>query len=311
MLRFKNVVLALAKGVGVFAVLRSRTRGRLRVLCYHSVVADQTPIDPRANIAVTVSQFEQQLAFLKREWLPITLADLLAVLRGESPLPERAVLVTFDDGFKNNFTLAAPLLKKYAVPATIFLTTGLIGTDGMLWTQEVVERHRHLTANFNTKPTATLKRLPNAERLAYLEQLRSESRLVIDTHWQRELYALMNWDDVRVLSQFGIDVGSHSVSHPILASLTPEDLEREVVESRATIERETGTSCLAIAYPNGGESDFNAAVIEACLRCGYQAGFNLSGRRNPQPASMSPMSIDRICITRDLSQIEFEYALVK
>ena len=306
----KRSVLTVAKFCGLFAVMRRLVRKRLLVLCYHSVISDDSPQDPRTNIAVTTRQFESQLQILHSCWRLVSLAELDAALHGTVELPNYSVMVTFDDGFRNNVTLAAPLLRQYGISATVFLTTGFIGTTNMLWTQEVTERQRHLRIDVaHHRSPSRLKRLPNAERLAYLDELRVNSNLAMDSQWQRELYSFMDWNEARQLRSFGIDIGAHSVSHPILSSLSPDGLRQELSDCKAKIEHETGTPCFAIAYPNGGEADFNEAVMEECRKLGFRIGFNLLGRRNPLLRDINPLSINRVCVTRDISLIEFERML--
>jgi len=304
--------------------MRRVLRKRLLVLCYHSVISDDSPQDPRTNIAVTTQQFESQLQILRKHWRPISLAELDAVIQGAGDLPDYSVLVTFDDGFRNNITHAAPLLKKHGIPAIAFLATGLIGTSDMLWTQEVAERHRYQKERYRYQNTPSselrvqpprrwlpekLKRFPNIERLEYIDYLRAHSELVVDSDWQRELYSFMDWNEVRQLRTFGIDVGAHTVSHPILSSLSPDEIRQELSVCKAKIEQETGTPCHTIAYPNGGEADFTVAIMEECRKLGFRIGFNLFGRRNPPFKEMNPLSVNRVCVTRDVSLIEFERML--
>jgi len=306
----KCCALTVTKHFGLFAMMRRQVRKRLLVLCYHSVISDDAPRDSRTNIAVTSWQLESQLQILRSHWTPISLAELDAVLQGLLELPDFSVFVTFDDGFRNNLTHAAPLLKKYGIPATVFLTSGLIGTTDMVWTQEVAQRQRHLRSDtVKARSTAELKRLPNAERLQYIDGLRANSELVINSDWQRELYAFLDWDDVRQLRSFGLDVGAHTVSHPILSSLASDEVRHELSASKAKIEAETGQPCFAMAYPNGGKTDFTPAIVDDCRNLGFKIGFNLFGRRNPPLCEMNPLSINRICITRDVSRIEFERIL--
>ena len=290
--------------------MRRIVRKRLLVLCYHSVISDDAPPDSRTNIAVTSHQFESQLQILQSRWKPISLAELDAALQGNTELPDYSVFVTFDDGFRNNVTHAAPLLRQYDIPAIMFLTSGLTGTTDMLWTQEVVERQRHLRSDVvKIRSTSELKRLPNAERLAYLDELRANSELVINSDWQRELYTLMDWDEVRQWRSFGIDIGTHTVSHPILSSLSPDEVRQQLAACKTKIEQETGTPCFAIAYPNGGEADFNAEIMDECRKLGFRIGFNLFGRRNPPLRTINSLSVNRVCVTRDVSLIEFERML--
>ena len=306
----KRSVLTAAKSCGLFAVMRRFVRTRLLVLCYHSVISDDSPQDPRTNIAVTTRQFESQLQILQSRWNPISLAELDVAIKNTTELPNYSVMVTFDDGFRNNVTLAAPLLRQYGIPAIVFLTTGYIGTTNMLWTQEVTERQHHLRIDVShPRSLSRLKQLPNAERLAYLDELRANSKLALDSPWQRELYSFMDWDEARQLRSFGIDIGAHTVSHPILSSLLPEGVRQEISACKAKIEQEIGTPCFAIAYPNGGVADFNEVIVEECRKLGFRIGFNLLGRRNPLLRDINPLSINRVCVTRDVSLIEFERML--
>ncbi|MGL6194523.1 MAG: polysaccharide deacetylase family protein [Thermoguttaceae bacterium] len=301
--------LSVSKSVGYFNRKKEKLAKRLVVLCYHSIVSENSPLNQRTNIAVTTTIFEQQLALLKKEWFPISLADLKEALLNGKTLPNHSVLITFDDGFRNNLTLAAPLLKKYEIPAVVFLTTGLIGTDQLLWTQEVAERQRRSHAQII--PTSELKRLPNSERLAYLENLRQNSTLEISEDWQRELYTFLNWDEVRQIRNFGVDIGAHTVSHPILTSLSQEELHQELIKSKQKIESEIDAECFTIAYPNGGQDDINDTVLNECKNCGFQLGFNLYNCRNLPQSEINPLSINRICVTRDLEMLKLEYLLVK
>jgi len=136
MIRFlKYALLRGEQMFGSFQRNRERSTYRLLVLCYHSVVSDGSPVNSRTNIAVSASEFEKQIALIRNHWNPVSLAEVKSACFSatKSPLVEYSVLVTFDDGFRNNLTLAAPILKKYAVPAVVFLTTGLIEGSELLW----------------------------------------------------------------------------------------------------------------------------------------------------------------------------------
>jgi len=235
-------------------------------------------------------------------------------------LPDYSVLVTFDDGFRNNYTLAAPILKKYGVPAIVFLTTGLIGNNELLWPQEVRERIIDGTTNKSRngtqcnddlaeKAVAKCKKMSHEERMIYLVELRKSTTLNLEEPWKKELYEFMSWDEVRQIREFSVELGGHAVSHPILSSLAPEKLRDELRFCKEKIESETGEECYSFAYPNGEETDFNETVIEEAKQAGFRIAFNLYERRNP--VVLNPMSIDRLCVTRDLSLLEFEKLLSK
>src|ERR1019366_3606901 len=114
--------------------LRWLHRRHLLIVTYHGVIT--APKDP-LGYAVHVTEFEQQIAILSRYFRPISLTDLVGAVEKNKKLPDRAVLVTFDDGYRNNLTHASPILRRHGVPAVIHVATGYIGTDRILWVEEI------------------------------------------------------------------------------------------------------------------------------------------------------------------------------
>jgi len=262
---------------------------------------------------------------LARHFCPVSIHDVLDWHEGRSPLPRHAVLVTFDDGYRNNLTLAADVLERHGVPAVIHVSTGYIGQQRVLWTQEVNElvlRWPGKTiplvgegANADV-PAAELqrqqlanhvrglcKRLSDGERREYLDRLRSAQTIDFASE-HAELFEFLSWDEVRSLSRRGFAIGSHTVEHPILTRLSQSELAHELVDSKRRIETETGAECRWIAYPNGGPNDFSSAVLVAAKRAGYRLGFTLTENYNgPVPDALA---ITRISIPGHLPRAVFE-----
>jgi peptidoglycan/xylan/chitin deacetylase (PgdA/CDA1 family) len=205
--------------------------------------------------------------------------------------------VTFDDGYRNNLTHAAPLLQRHGVPAVFNVTTGYIGTGQPLWTDEVVERIVSVQGDevplpdgsSVQRPGATsallrlahrarqlCKRVPDAQRRRYLATLRELSPYPVGA--DRERLAFLTWDEVRTLARRGFEIGSHTVDHPILSRLRPEELAWQLATSRTTVERETGRPCTCIAYPNGEPADIPGDIEHAARRAGYRMGLTISNR---------------------------------
>ena len=215
--------------------------------------------------------------------------------------------MTFDDGYRNNLEVAAPELARRGIPALVAVTTDLLGSDRLLWPQELDERvlrwpERELPLPDGSSrpwpPTATAreafasslrercKRLPSDARHDYLERLRRHE-LELDP-WQRELYDFLTWDEVRELAGRAWTIASHTATHPILTQVSASHLEQELQRSRDRIEREVGVDCRALVFPNGGRRDVNAAVLAATGAAGYELGFVLTGGRNRRrPANPS------------------------
>ncbi|MDR0609739.1 MAG: polysaccharide deacetylase family protein [Planctomycetaceae bacterium] len=302
------------------------TRRRLLGLCYHSVVSDNSPQnDARTRIAVTITNFEEQLKELRKHWTPVSLTQIRNAVDQKIPLPDRAVHVSFDDGYKNNLTFAAPLLARYEIPATIFITTNLIATQRQLiWALEIHERLVRLSDSkieiggtaYSLHPQETpqrteeslqlltqIKRLPVEERENLLHFLRDRTEIDFTPFWKRELYDFLDWDELRLLHRQGIEIGAHTLSHPVLSSLHQTELERELRESKECLERELGVECDALAYPFGSVYDFSERVIETAQRIGFRLAFTLQDCRNATVPDA--MRIHRICIHREHSLASF------
>jgi peptidoglycan/xylan/chitin deacetylase (PgdA/CDA1 family) len=316
--------LATARVLGVHRALHRAGRHRLLVLCYHSVVEDARRWDGyRARLAVGLAEFRQQLEFILRHFHPIAADDLLGFLAGRQPLPPHPVLITFDDGLRNNLTHAAPLLERLGVPALVFVTSGLIGGRELLWTHELDERILQWPGDRCPLPAqlpavrlpagparwrvaaqvgAVCKRMPDEARRAYLAALRAQSTVCISDSL-RELYELLSWDEVRGLQARGFAIGAHTVDHPILTRLAPAALAQQLAQSKQTIEAQLQTACPWVAYPNGGPADCSVEVFRAAAAAGYRAGFVLSPRRNV--ARPDALGVRRLCVMGGMPRESF------
>lgn len=311
----KRSLLGGAHLLGINRVLRSASRKRLLVLCYHGVISESRPDDElRYSTTVSIKEFRAQLRILRRQFAPVAVDDVLAWLQGRAELPRSPVLLTFDDGFRNNLTYAAPELVRHSVPALVNVATQYIGTSELLWPQELVERILRWSGDKlpSTKgpdivlPTGELARrgvaaqvrrackvLPDPQRRRYLDRLR-EQPFGRSHAWDDDLYAFLSWEEVRKLDAMGIEIGSHTATHPILSRLDGPGVERELTASKTAIERALAKPCRAIAYPNGTEVDYNQGVLESAARAGYELGFTL--KRSLNRASAWALALDRVDI---------------
>jgi peptidoglycan/xylan/chitin deacetylase (PgdA/CDA1 family) len=273
--------------------LVSLQRSGLLVLNYHGVLAQ-----PRAGRwsygnDVDADAFRAQLRWLKRHLAPTGLAGLGRYYKGEWTERKPPVLVTFDDGYRNNLTVAAPILREEGVPAVFFLTTGYVGTRRVLWNHEVLVRVLHWPDTEIPLPAGGQRVLPSEpdarraiadsvnqgckglteERLAeYLQVLRAKTPAV-ETMDDAEAREFLSWDEARELAGMGFEIGSHTVEHPILSRINRARMATELRDSKAAIERELGQRCIAIAYPNGSVRDVSETVFEEVRTAGYEWAF--------------------------------------
>jgi peptidoglycan/xylan/chitin deacetylase (PgdA/CDA1 family) len=267
---------------------------RFQILAYHKVSADPHPFFEPVHPAV----FDQQMWFLKRCYRVMDLMELVDRSR-RGDVPDRAVAITFDDGYGDNYDNAFPILKKYQLPATIFVATGVIGTDQALWhdrvfdsfrfttrrrarlkTTEVPElvlqtaeaRHRSLTLVLNVA-----KKMFGETRKKFVDEV--ESALEPDLSGLAR-HRMLSWKQVREMHRAGIAFGSHTVSHTVVTRIPREKLVEELQVSKRQLSEHLGAPVRAFAYPNGHATDYNSDVKAAVKDCGYdcavtaEPGFN-------------------------------------
>jgi peptidoglycan/xylan/chitin deacetylase (PgdA/CDA1 family) len=201
-------------------------------------------------------------------------------------LPRNSLAITFDDGYRDNLTHAAPILRRYGLPATIFLATGLIGTGVTSWFDRLsVALKLTKVESVRTSWGATLILRDRAARLAALDRALGYLKTLGDDELQRVLDRLLealdvpgamtpknlmlDWADVRALSGLGFDVGGHTVGHVILSRVSDERAWAEIRGSSEAIEACLGAKPTAFAYPNGRPEDYTRSTIDLVRRAGF------------------------------------------
>ena len=282
---------------------------RLCILAYHRVVTSlhgDHPFDADV-LSCTRDEFAREMRFVKEHFDVLTFTDLSSGKPGvRSPL-----IVTFDDGYKDNRDLAFPVLEELGLRAVFFVATGYIGSGQAPWWDEIAWIVQHCAAKELTARiggagravsvadagarTAALrsllaeaKRLPNRERLALLSELRKQA-----SPCPAEAM-MMTWDDVRHMAAHGMEIGSHTVTHPLLDRVeSAEELGVELKESKRRIEHETGQPVTAISYPVGRARGVTDAVARQVAEAGYRYGCVYEHGVNTL-AAMDPLRLRRI-----------------
>ena len=292
---------ALALGqtrIGVDRLFRFLNRDKLLVLMYHGVTEQEH--DPPVWTQLPVALFRDQMAFLRDHYRVLSLEQCLAAHNRGERLPERSALITFDDGFKNNLSVAFPVLQAFGLPATIFLTTDFIGTRDILWFDEllllILEGARRGVALKLRGPGASESYRAGALWEAYLSCLEAVKRGGADErglflHGLRRLVPLekerwltdfgpLSWQDVRHMERSGlISFGVHTATHRILTELKSEELADELAEPRKKLARELEREPHSFCFPNGRPGvDFSAEHQEFLRGCGYHFAFSTEDR---------------------------------
>jgi len=316
----RRLAYASACALGLHHAARRRNRHRLLIVCYHGVAG---PGDPPHWLLMPADEFERQLAYLARYYRvrPIdeALADLWA---GRLDTP--TACVTFDDGYRDNLTEALPRLQRAAVPATVYLATGLVGTDRRLWTTEVdlacsgarasrieleglvpavpVPRDVPGRVALAARLKAALKALPVARRrTAHARLLSLLDPVATD---DGGTFGIMSWSEVRRMEATGIiTFGGHTVNHEIVSRLDDRELEHEIGDSMRDVAAHVARLTATFAYPNGTRADFDARAAAAVAAAGGSAAVTtIEGLNDPDT---DRFALRRVTVGGDVGLDEF------
>jgi peptidoglycan/xylan/chitin deacetylase (PgdA/CDA1 family) len=247
-----------------------------------------------SNTSIGVEDFEYQIRYLYSKCNVMPLDEMLLHLQAKKTLPPKTVAITFDDGYKDNYTNAYPILRKYSLPAIIFLTTCHIDTGELIWSDKVKyaimntgrERvelkglgmyslHSHddrKQAYFDI--VSKLKEFLQDEKNLMIKKLLTKLAVSIPNDLGKEVG--LSWDEIREMSNNGITFGAHTVTHAILTKLPLEETRKEILESKKRIEEEVGMPVTTFSYPNGGPADFNNEIKSILKQNGFMYAVTAS-----------------------------------
>jgi peptidoglycan/xylan/chitin deacetylase (PgdA/CDA1 family) len=273
----------------------SGARGVPLVINYHRVVEDFASSAKNSLHSMLVSQamLEQHLDWIGRRYRFISLDELGARLEASDGREDPVAAITFDDGYRDFYENALPVLKRKGVPAAVFVVTDLVGTKRMQ-----IHDRLHLLLARQTKPDigvptpfqatrALLESLPQAEVQKVIHALEPEVPIAEDI--LRPFYSL-TWEMLAEMCRAGITIGSHTLTHALLTHESRLRVIEEVAQSRKEIQGRLGTSVHHFAYPGGL---FNTAGVEAVAEAGYRFGYTTCTHRN---AGFPLLTVPRILL---------------
>jgi len=275
------------------------------ILMYHQVAGDQETKNKylMKGLYVFQSTFDKQMAYLKKKYNLMTLSQLVEHLVNNRPIPKKSVIITFDDGWRDNFQYAYPVLKKYNIPATVFITTDFIESGKIFWFLKAAILHQNsrltfeqfsdifgnYTHDIKRSPSGSsenyletlytdleefmvfIKRFDNGQILKLLDEMAAISGLNIKELLTERL--MLNWAEINEIKDL-VEIGSHGCSHHIMTTLGADALKTELTESKNILEEKTGRPITLFAYPNG---DYNNDIKKMVSEAGYRAAICTTG----------------------------------
>jgi peptidoglycan/xylan/chitin deacetylase (PgdA/CDA1 family) len=267
----KRLALQVSRHCGVFSVARAMSGKMARILMYHNFCGPEE----NENGAIDGKLLRKQFSWLDRHFRVLPLLELVARLQSGRGLGHNSVALTIDDGRRNFYEFAYPLLKEFRFPATFFVVSSFIGTQEWIWTDKVlwlseqpVRAAALATANLDAL-FKSLNRLPPPERDTRILAMAAEAGAQIP---QKPIgkYAPCSWGRLREMADSGlVAIGSHTKTHPILAGISDEETGRELNESRAEIEAGIQGRISSFCFPNGSVEDYRPSQVSQIQEAGY------------------------------------------
>jgi len=301
---------------------RRFTRSKFGILCYHRVGTEGAPYHSRLDPRI----FDAQLSYLKRNYRLVPLSQMCQELQDDSAVPP-TLAITFDDGYRDLYTHAFPTLRRLQVPATIYLIGECMRTGIAPWYDRVFSA-------IHSAPGTTLEvcletpqifKIDSPESrslvawtiVCYLRSLPDEDRREWCTNFERchpareeELQnCMLDWAEVREMSQAGISFGAHTWTHPSVSRLSTEAMDRELGETRAFLEAALQTEIGDFAYPFGKPEDCSALAESFLSRSKYRSAVTTSEGINT--SATHPLRLRRLQIGEETSLPMFAFALTK
>lgn len=256
---------------------------RLSVLIYHRVLPERDWMRPSEP---TAEEFEWQMRLISRHFNVLHLDEAARLLKA-GRLPPRAVCVTFDDGYKDNLTVALPILQRHAIPATVFVASSYLD-GGRMWNDTIIESLRSYSgerldlaevglgsfelADVHQRRTVAYEIIGNSKYFARQQRDEIAAAIAAKVHDLPDAMMLTS-DEVRTLHKNGVQIGGHTVTHPILSELDSASAFEEIQAGKQALENICGAPIASFAYPNGRlPKDYTPEHA----RLAEQAGFEVA-----------------------------------
>jgi peptidoglycan/xylan/chitin deacetylase (PgdA/CDA1 family) len=297
---------------------RTSSSTDVMILGYHRVVADaaQAERDAIYGLVTSAATLERHLELAREVYDVLPLDEAVKVVRGERKAVRPVAAITFDDGYRDLYDEALPVLKRLGMPATVFVPTAYMGTNNLLDHDRIYwlalraqERAIDLSAPLKRAGLAPEKvsaicadarPLSLAEHIVYLP---SEIRERIMRNLEDALGGdlgrpsgteLLTWEMIAEMTQAGISFGSHTDRHPVLTLETEAEIERELLRSKRTLEERLNRPARHFAYPNGRHS---AAIKRLLARLGFEMAVTTERRINQSGDDL--FSLGRVCLCEE------------
>jgi peptidoglycan/xylan/chitin deacetylase (PgdA/CDA1 family) len=297
---------------GITRVLESLPgKANLLILNYHRIGDPAQTLYDSGTFSCSADELDWQIRWLKQRFPILNLHQAVDIVHGRAKPRQTSILITFDDGYLDNYLEAFPVLRRHNVSATFFLPTVFVGSHTLPWWDEIayLVKHSKVPRFALTYPQAAEFDLTEPDRLAsvtavlrVLKQVpeavierfhcEHEAATGVERHGEHTERCFLNWDEAREMQAAGMCFGSHTHTHEILSGLPYERQVEELRISRQILEAELGCPIETLAYPRGKVSSFSTQTFAALRETNYTTAFSFYSGVN-KPGAINPLDVLR------------------
>lgn len=312
-----------AGSFGGYQLSRLMTAKHPRILMYHRFSRNVEPGH------LDAAMFEWQVQHIAKNYIPVTVSELAEELYVKQRRPRNRIAITIDDGYEDFYEIAWPILKKYSVPATFYVTTGFVSGDIWLWPDQLrfllahspdsVGRHDFNIARIDTpipnekfeseywRLNQLMLQADNADKILCLNEMAAAWDIDLPNIPPKE-YRAVTWDQLQEMQSEGLEVGGHTVSHPSLARVSMEEAKSEILGCAEILRQKLGGSPRSFCYPNGTVDDFVGGQVsfikDAGFSCAAVAFADCQGHAQRYAMRRHTGSPDRFQFLKSISGVE-------
>jgi len=306
-----------------FGLARRFAKPAVTIVVYHRIISDgHSGVCP--YISVTETNLRDQIRFFKKHYQLITLEKAVDLLSA-GYLDKQYLVVTFDDGYEDNYTLGMRIFAEEAIRPTVFVTTDCVARGKTLWPDRlrhiiysavviqpiVIIKSNCLIGKSLTERITALKYLiahgkglSMIEREVFIQELANKFKVTEQCPPQ-----MLDSEQVKLLTEHGVSIGAHTVNHPVLSKVSAEIAEREIKESKRALEKWTGRDIVTFAYPNGKSEDFTELTVGQLQSAGYVAAVTTMRGVNKHGCDLFRLRRTGIYLTDSLAVIKMKLAI--
>jgi len=319
----KRFISSLFVAIGGYPAVKRFVQPAITIVVYHRIIKDDHS-GIRPYLSVSESNLRRQIRFYKKEYLLLSLDEAIEQLQNRS-IERNGLVITFDDGYEDNYSLGMKVFQEEGVRPAVFITTGCVDRQIALWP----DRLRNLIyysvisapveiANtpITIQPQISSRIRAVKAAIAYVKTLDLKQRESFLNDLENKIgppavppSLMLDWDQVGTLASQDVTIGSHTVNHPILAQVPEEIAGFEIEESKRILEEKTGRKINTFAYPNGTQGDFSPMTIDLLRRSGYVAAVTTMRGVNRSGCDLFRLRRTGVYLTDSITDIQCKFAL--